>query len=212
MPPQQPNGTAPSQTGPEQYDFIVNYDKQRQSNRLIKVNNSSLKNRLLITGGGALLLIVCAWIFIAFLSTSSHNPTAPLITLTQQQTELARVALEAEQNASIQPTKNFATTTNLSLLSEQHTFIAFLHGLGSSPSSTVLQALQNKQTDSTLQSALTAGTYDQTYISIAQDELNSYESALKLAFANTKNSKEQALLSTAYSQAQLLVQQSSQTE
>jgi len=212
MPPQQPYGPTPPQAGPEQYDFIVNYDKQKQPKRLVNVNNSSLKNRLLVALGGGLLLILVAWILIALLSNSSQSPTAPLISIAQQQNELARVSLEAVQNASTQPTKNFAMTANLSLQSEQQTLLAFLHNLGSNPTSSVLQATLNTKTDSTLKAALNTGAYDQTYVSIARLELSSYEYALQQAFASTKNLQEKQLLSTIYTQAQLLMQQSSQTE
>jgi len=212
MPPQHPYGPSPQQEGPEQYDFIVNYDKQKQPNRLISVNNSSFKTRLLIAGGGGLLLILFIWVFIALLSNSSNSPTAPLIGIAQAQNELARISLLASQNAVAQPTKTFAITTNLSLLSEQQAVLAYLHGLGSNPSSAVLQATLNISSDASLKVAQNTGSYDQTYISIAQSELSSYENALKQAFANTKNLKEQQLLSTAFTQAQLLMQQSSQTE
>ena len=198
----QPDGSEPPKTGPEQYDFIVNSDKQNQSKRLINVNNSSLKSRLLIAGGGGLLLIIVFWIFLAILSNSSRSSTAPLISIAQQQNELARISLEAYQNASAQPTKNFAITANLSLLSEQQTLLAYLHSLGSIPSSTVLQASLSTKTDADLKAALISGTYDQTYISIAQFELSSYEHALQQAFANTKNLQEKQMLSTVYTQDQ----------
>ena len=212
MPPQQPYGPPPSQTGPEQYDFIVNYGKQKQPNRLVAINNSSFKSRLLLTGGGGLLLLILAWIVIALISGSSQNSSAPLVGIAQQQNELARISLEADQNASAQPTQIFAITTNLSLESEQRAVLAYLHSFGSTPSSSVLQASLNAKTDSVLKAAQITGTYDQTYISIAQSELTSYENALQQAFVSTKNLQEKQLLSTAFTQARLLMQQSSQTE
>ena len=212
MPSEHPDGQTPQQAGPEQYDFIVNYDKNNQPKRLISVNNSSLKARLLIAGGGGLLLIIFIWVFIALLSNASNSPTAPLIGIAQAQNELARISLEAVQNASTQPPKTFAIPTNLSLLSEQQAMLAYLHGLGSNPDGTVLLATKNTNSDASLKIAKTNGNYDQTYISIAQLELSAYEHTLQQAFANTKNIKEQQLLSTAYTQAQLLMQQSSQTE
>ena len=80
------------------------------------------------------------------------------------------------------------------------------------PSSSILQATRDPKTDATLKSAQGNGNYDQTYISITQSELASYEHNLKQAFAATKIIKERQLLEGAYQQAQLLVQQSNQAQ
>jgi hypothetical protein len=212
MPPLQPDNLAPQAPPTNQYDFIVNAGKRGPVTILPSVNNSSLKTRLLVAGAGALVLIVLFWVFIALISSSSSSSTAPLISLAQQQNEIARVSTESAQDAVLPTTQTFAITTSLSLLSEQRAFLAYLRSLGSVPASSILQATRNSKTDATLKSALSNGNYDQAYIAITQSELASYEHNLKQVFADTKVVKERQLLQVAYQQAQLLVQQGNQTE
>ncbi len=212
MPPSQPYGPAPSEPKPEQYDFIVNYGKHSHSNKLIALDNTSLKTRLLVTGIGGFVLIVIIWILVALLSSSTTSVSSPLTSIVKQQADIAQVSLAAGQTATEQPTQNFAITTDLSLLSEQNAFVTYLRSLGSKPSSNDLQATPNSKTEASLRAAQNAGVYDQTYIAIAQSQLTTYEHSLQQAFANTNNLKERQLLSSAYNQAQLLMQQSTQTE
>lgn len=210
MPPQSPYGPDSPTPEPEKYDFIVNSDKPKPSIKLIKV--TSLKSRLIVAAGGVVGLSILIWIFVAILSNASSAPTAQLIAITQEQNELARISVTPAQSAALNPTQTFAITTNLSMLSEQQAFLAFLHTLGTTPSAAVLAATRNPKTDAALTAAQTAGTYDQTYISITQSELTNYEHSLKQAFAGTKNTNERQLINTAYKQAELLMAQSTQSE
>ena len=212
MPPLQPDNPTAQIPPTNQYDFIVNAGKRGPTTLLPTFNHSSLKTRLLVAGSGVLALIVLFWIFVALISGSSSNNTASLISLAQQQNEIARVSAESAQDAVLPPTQTFAITTSLSLLSEQRAFLAYLRSLGSVPSSSILQATRDPKTDATLKSAQGNGNYDQTYILITQSELASYEHNLKQAFAATKIIKERQLLEVAYQQAQLLVQQSNQAQ
>jgi hypothetical protein len=212
MPPLQPDDSTAPIPPTNQYDFIVNAGKSGPSTLLPSVNNSSLKTRLLVAGTGVLVLIILFWVFMALISGSSNSNITPLISLAQQQNEIARVSAESAQDAVLQPTQTFAITTSLSLLSEQRSFLTYLRSLGSVPTSSILQATRNSKTDVTLKTSQGNGNYDQTYISITQSELASYEHNLKQAFAATKIVKERQLLEVAYQQAQLLVQQSNQNE
>jgi hypothetical protein len=165
-----------------------------------------------VAGTGGLVLVVLFWVFIALISGSSKSNTTSLVALAQQQNEIARVSAESAQNAVLQPTQTFAITTSLSLLSEQRAFLAYLRSLGSVPTSSILQAAHNSKTDAALKLAQTNNNYDQTYIALTQSELTSYEYNLKQTLAGTKIIKARQLLETAYQQAQLLIQQSNQTE
>lgn len=216
MPPTQPNNgfgpvnTTPPSLGPEPYDFIRNYGTNKQ--RVPLLSGTSLKNRILIVVGGVMVLLLLVWVFAAIVSRASNASAAALIALAQRQTELARISQQPVQRATAAATQTFAVTTQLSLLTDQQTFVSFLSHHGISVSAKTLQATANAQTDAALQTAQTAGTYDQTYISIAQSELTSYEQALKQTYTSAKNLSERQLLSQAYDNAKLLSQQSSQTE
>lgn len=209
MPPTQPDqpNLAPPDTP---YDFIVN---KEQSKSIINPLKFSLpKNRLIIAISGGLILLILIIIFVVILSNLTTPSTAQLVSIVQEQNELAQISATPAQSATSQSTQTFAITTNLSMLSQQQLFLAFLHQLGSNPSSSILTGLNNPKVNADLAAAQTDGTYDQTYISIAQSDLTNYQSSLKQAAASTKNLQEQKILQTAYNQAQLLIQQSQQHE
>jgi hypothetical protein len=210
MPPQT-DGSIQPPPPPEAYDFIVNYHKSSSPLRLFQFNNKPLKTRLALALGGGLSLIIIISVLVALLSGNSTSGTSSLLSLIQQQSTIANLAASAAQNASLQPTQNFAMTTNLSVLSQQQSFINFLHNIGISASNNT-QAANNQQLMAKLQNAQSNGSYDQTYISLAQAELNNYKNSLAQTFTTTNNLAEKQLLQNTYDQVKLLLQQSTQNE
>jgi len=152
------------------------------------------------------------WAFFSVLSKATSLDATPLIALAQRQNELVRISNEPTASAFSQSTKNFAATTQYGLLTDQQTLLSFLKKNGTTPSHDVLIAATNKKTDTSLAQAKTVGSYDQTYVTIAQSQLTAYEKALQQAYATAKNANEKQILKTAYSHADLLLQQSKQTQ
>ena len=209
MNPQQPYGNGPASPGPEQYDFIMsagNPQRQRFS------DNTSAKTRLLVALGAGLLLIMIVWASLSLLSKATSLDATPVIALAERQNELIRISNEPTSSAFSQSTKNFAATTQYGLLTEQQTFLTFLKKNGTTPSHEILISTANKKTDADLKQAKTVGSYDQTYVTIAQSQLTAYEKALQQAYATAKNANEKQILKAAYSHAELLLQQSKQTQ
>lgn len=216
MPPTQPTPnygpTMPIPSTPQdssQYDFIMN--NMPQPVMYGKGNSSSFKTRIALVVGGFIVLSVLALVFLSIMRKPTTINAATLLTLTQKQAELARISQAPGLNAVQQPTRNFAETTYLTLLTNKVQFIDFITSHhGSKPSSKQLEAARNTQTDSTLQDAQTTGTYDSSYISIAQTQLNEYEQSLSRAYAASKSASERQLLQDAYTEAQLLTTMGSQ--
>lgn len=201
MPPQQiPSVSAPPPTN--QYDFIVNYNHRPANDWLL---HAPLKTRIMVVGGGLLALILIAWIFIALLSATTGGSVQSFTALAQEQAELARISNDPSRNAQSEPALNFASTTRLSLLSDELSFVGYLTSLNAAPSSDSLAKDRNPQTDATLQSAQNSGTYDQMYTAVAQQQLTTYIANLKHAYSATSNLSERQLISDAYSHAQLLL-------
>lgn len=209
-PGQTPPPSMPAAPNNGQYDFITNYGANNSGGLFSP--NAPMKTRLLVVGGGAGLLLVLALLFFALLSRPAGLSASTFISIMQEQTELARISQLPAQNATAQPTQNFAATAQLSLLSERSVFVAYLQAHGSSVTIKTLQLSKNLKTDQTLQAAQTSGTYDQTYLSIAQAQLTTYEHSLKQAFDASKSTSQRQLLNDAFVQAQLLLAQSKQTE
>ena len=213
MPPQQTvimPGQAPTPANNGQFDFIVNANHNAGSGFFSA--NAPLKTRILVVAVGAAVLLTLALVLVAVLSRVGSINSADLVGIAQRQAELARISQTPVTSADAQPTRNFAATTMLSLVSEQQSIVHFLAQHGTTVSAPVLQARKNTQTDTALKNAQTSGSYDQTYISLAQSQLQAYSQALKQAFQSAPTVAEKLLLQDAYNQAQLLIAQSSQTE
>lgn len=205
MPPQQPYYQPKPAPGLEQYDFIMGGSGGPRGGFSA---SSDMKTRLIIVIGGAVVLLIAAFVFISILSRSSQLDPQPLITLAQQQTELSRISERPALQAKQQPTENLAANTWLSLLTEQRQVAKFLEKHGTKLDNKTLQATKNAKTDTELKTALTNGDYDQVYVSIAQAQLTTYARTLKQALQSATDPSERQLISTAYAHAQLLIEQS----
>lgn len=190
------------QTSNGQYDFIMDAGGNPGG------ASSSMTKRILIVAGGALLLIIVAWIFMATAFKGASLDTASLITITQQQNELSRISADATKNAEAATTINFAANTELSLESSQSNILSFMKKNGKKVDNKTLLLTKSTKTDTQLAEAKASGTYDAVYLEIAQSQLTHYSQSLKSAFNNASGSTERQLLSNAYSQAQLLLEQS----
>lgn len=201
---------APSAPNNGPYDFITNYGVKKTGGLFSP--NASMKTRIMVVAGGGGLILVLALLFFALISSPTGVSASTFTTIMQQQTELARISQLSARDATAQPTQNFAATARLSLLSERTAFTTYVQAHGGTVDAKTLQLTRSLKTDQELQAAKTSGTYDQTYITIAQTQLTAYEQSLKQAFNATKSTSQRQLLNDAYMQAQLLLAQSKQTE
>ena len=199
MPPQ--NYGQSGSNAPDPYNFILNPGQKRLGGPLLSGSNTS---RLLIALAGAFLLIIVAWVFLSIVRRTVHADTADLITIVQKQTELARISDESRDMANNQSTRNFATTTDLNLLTEQQFFIAYLSKAGVKITSTQLHGAQSDQTDQQLKNGQINGNFDQVYVDIAKQQLASYERSLSETFKIAQLNSEKKLLQRAYDEAQML--------
>ncbi|HEU4966252.1 MAG TPA: hypothetical protein VFT53_02095 [Candidatus Saccharimonadales bacterium] len=220
MPPTQqtPNygPTMPIPTGPQdtsQFDFIMGGSGQKHAPTAGFGGSSSAAKRVGLVAGGFAVLGILVWVFVSVLMKPAGIDATALLAIAQKQTELARISQTPALNAVQQPTQNFAETTYLTMLTNQATFVAYIANHGTpKPTSKTLSATKNTQTDTSLQNAQAAGTYDTTYITTAKNQLTAYSQALAQAYASSKRTSERQLLQDAYNQAQLLVTMSAQQE
>jgi hypothetical protein len=200
MPPEQPLYTPQPQPG--KYDFIVQSQHPTGSNWLLQ---ASLRTRIIVVGGSFVFLLILIWIFLSILSSSGTNNVGQLISLTQQQAELVHISQDPITQANSNQTRNFASTTDLSISTDKTTTLAYINLASKAPSSPSSLTLENKAIDTQLNTAKSNGTYDQTYMQIAQAKLATYALALKQAYASSTTTRERTLLKAAYDHVQLLI-------
>lgn len=211
MQPQQPyyqppsNPTLPPQGSGQSpnYDFLYS---QPPAKRSVLPTGSSTMQRLLIFVGGLVVLVFTVVIFSSLLS-SGGGVNTELAALVGRQNEIIRVAAIGTQQASGQSTKNLAVSAQLSMATDQQQLTVYLSHHGHKMSKKELAADQSAATDNQLNSALATSTFDTTFNSILQNELNSYMQSLKSTFAKTTNTGTRSLLNSDYQHAQLLLKQ-----
>lgn len=200
MPPlQNPNSfpaPPPSTNGGSPYDFFMD------SNNSPRSSMSPGKKLLIILAGAIGLLMILATV-IAMLSGGSRE-TPQLISVLQSQQEIVRVAQDGKKNAQANNIKNFSITASASLASAQTELTTYVGKLGTKIGKNELALGKKPQTDTALKAALASSTYDTTYSSIMQGELNSYEKKLETATAAAVSDSERSLLQGYTVGAQLL--------
>jgi len=204
MQPQQPNYGPPG-PGPTPYDFIVNPDAAPRRSRL-PGGNSVISRLLLVLGGIAILLIIFIVGKNMLLVDSSNTPL--LIDAVSQQQELIHLSGKAVQEPSLEATtKNFALTTQLTLISQQRQLLAYLQTQGRKIAPKQLSNQVSLATDQQLAASVAASTYDATFRQIMLTKLSAYKQTLQQAFTKTSGSAGSALVNKDYDSAQLLLQQ-----
>ena len=204
MQPQQPN-YGPSQPGANPYDFIVNPGAVPSRSRL--PGGNSVISRLLIVVGGIFILLIIFMVVKNLVLVDSTN--APLlISAANQQQELIHLSGKAILEPTLEATtKNFALTTQLTLVSQQQQLLVYLQNQGHKITPKQLVAQVSLATDQQLAASVAASTYDSTFRQIMQTKLTSYKQTLQQAYTKTSGSAGRALINKDYASSQLLLQQ-----
>jgi hypothetical protein len=191
------------ENGHDPYSFIMNPAPPPKKRALGL--DPFIMRIILVSGAAFALMAVVAVVLNA--TTGSKTNTADLTALAQTQNEIIRVAQVGNTTAVQQTTKNLAITTQYSLMTEQANVLAFLSRHGVSLKSKDLKLKQNAATDRQLASAKATSTFDLVFSQIMQQELQSYASTLKKLYSSSSTQKEKDLLSSDYSDVQLLISQ-----
>lgn len=194
-----------------QYDFILNPTKSSRKSML--PGNNGMLMRLFVVLGLIVLIIIVFIIGSSLFSGSSNVPKLTIVA--QQQTEVIRIAnLESSiaPSQASQQNRDFTESCLLSVTSAQQNLTTFLSKHGVKLGTKVLGLAKNTQTDTTLTNAAAASTFNTAYTNVMQNQLGLYETALKAAYTNTKNTTEKTFLAKDYADAQLLLKQLTGTQ
>jgi hypothetical protein len=193
---------SPNQGNP--YDFILS--PQQAPKKKFGFGGGNLVMTIgLIVGGAFLFMIILAMLLNAF--TPKKVSTADLITVTQVQNELMRVADQGARAGNQQVTKNLGVTIQYTMQTQQKKTLGFLAKNGTEVGEKDLKLKQNASTDQQLTSAKTTSTFDLVFAQIMEDELNTYSNDLKQLYGKGASKTERDLMSSFYEQTQLLISQ-----
>ena len=201
----------PQQPYTNPYEFITNPQKSSRPPLMSfsggRGNGTGM--RIAVFGIGIVLLIVIMATIGTLMKGPSNVPNMKVVA--EDQAEIIRVTTLATQDQSNDISQNttlyFAMNTNLTVSSAQQKMLAFLAAHGSKLSTATLALKTNSQTTQALAAAAASSTYDTTFLTAMQGDMNTYMSDLKVAYASSKNPQEQQLLKGDYQSAQLLNQE-----
>lgn len=165
-------------------------------------------SRLVIVGAGLIILLILFVIVKNLLSSGNDNLPA-LINVVRQQQELVHIAKAA--SVSQQPistnSRNVAVTTELSMTSARSQILSYAVKQHYKIDAKQIIYPGAKAIDLQLANASAASTFDSTYRLVLKNQLLSYQTSLKQAYAKTTGTKGRELLNRQYDGAGLLLHQ-----
>lgn len=189
------------------YDFILN-PKQPKRFNLFNFNGSSLPMRIVVILGGLLLIFIIFSVIKGALSGGNTAVVPDLVGLVQDQQELIQVTSDGTQNASDGNVKNFAYTAYLTLKSEQSQLVSYLQQADKHKVSKKEAALKlNAAVQQQLAASLASSSYDSTFTTIIQSQLQAYQKDLQQTYLLEKGPVGRSLLNNDYKATQLLLKQ-----
>lgn len=208
MQPQQPYSpppAAPTPSGPGQYDFIM---QDGQSPRYRQPLNS--RKQLLFIIGGALVVILLIWAILAMVLGGGGSSNQPYITLAQEQAEMVRISAAAKDESLSGSAKNFVQNSLAVLQTDQTELVGVLAKNGTKLGAKQLALKKSNTTDDALAAAKSSGTYQSTYISTMQQQLQTYQTDVQKTYQAAASATDKALLKKYYDNSTLLLEQSKQ--
>jgi hypothetical protein len=186
------------------YEFIMS-PNQKPKKRFGFGNGNFAFTIGLIVSGALLFMIIITIVLNMF--GGSKVGTADLVTVTQAQNEISRIADQGARTGTQQVTKNLAITIQYTMDTQQKNILNFLAENGTTIDPKDLKLKQNASTDQQLTSAKTTSTFDLVFSQIMQNELTTYANDLKQLHARASSTTEKDMMSSYYEQTQLLISQ-----
>jgi len=151
--------------------------------------------------------VIIAGLAITMSALGPKSSTPALISIAQRQQEIIRVSTEATKQVSTQNTSNFVANTNATMQSSQTAVIAYLADHGTKLKAKQLALDMNPKTDTLLDNAASANTYDTAVTQELTAEIESYQSLLKTTYDTTTSKSTKKLLEQNFTAAAALLEQ-----
>jgi hypothetical protein len=158
----------------------------------------------LLIGGGAIILILLIML-LSLVFGGGGETGQKLLEIAQTQTELVRLADDAQSKARSSTTLNLANTISLSVASSKNQLTPLIKKYGGKADTKLLTAKHNAATDQQLAAATESNQYDETFTAIITKELKDYQTELKTTYTSVTKPADKQVLKTAYNGATLLL-------
>lgn len=184
-----------------QYDFIMDNNPNKRGPAF----GNSMKARVALVAGGAVLLIILALVVMSFFSQGDKGQTQRLLEVAQAQNEIIRVSSLGKEKAKDITTRTYAANTRLSVSSAQNEVKASLNkrGMKDKAINKQLAASKNSKTDTALDEASQNNRFDETFTAILQKQMTDYQKLLQSAYDGGTATEKKSLKTSFDSAAKL---------
>lgn len=200
-----PSQNSESNGGHNPYEFILNADGKPP-----KPPTSLASRLLLVVGGIFLLFVIIALALTMFLGKQGPSDKEMLI-ISEQQTVID-VASSVASTTKSDSLKALALNTQLSLQTDQKNISNLLVESGAKIDQKQIDSAVDSEPTAKLTAAKGSSTYDNMAKTILDDALTDYVAKVKIAYQQSDDPDKKQLLSDAYTNANILLEQSSATK
>jgi hypothetical protein len=185
------------------FDFIVNPTPPPKRNLF---TDASLPKRIAFIGGSLVILFVLFSIIKGVVSGPSDVDL--YVSVAQEQQQIIHIASQASTQQGLSSSSlNSALTTAASITTDQSATLTYMQKNGKKVNVKTLAKGVSASIDEQFTASAAAGTYDQTYKSVMEQQLQAYARHLQQVYKQTGGAKGHALLTSNYKSAQLLEKQ-----
>jgi hypothetical protein len=185
-----------------QYEFILNPQKPPRP-PMVDLGSMSMIKRIAIFVGGVMLLLTLLVSGLSFLNRASGAQGKKLLEIAQTQTEIARVALAAQEKIGGKELLFRAINVQYSINSSKQQLVAAIAKRGLKADEKNLGKGQNPQNDAILLAGEQNAKFDETYEALLNKQLANYQLQLQGVYDGSTAS-EKAVIENAFSQLELL--------
>lgn len=200
----QPQSPAPQTPGNNPYDFIMG-SPAGPPQKGVKGLDGNKRGRIILVAIVTVVVLIIGIVIMGIIKGSGDKTVPGLISIAQQQTEIARIAAIGAQKARSTDTKNFAMTTQVSLESDQLTTVALIKANKGKADTVILAGGKNTKTDALLTQAEQANKFDEVFKQKIQADLVAYQKLVKTTYDTAEGKKTKQALSVVYKHASLLL-------
>lgn len=172
-----------------QYDFILNPEKQKKAPIDLKSNPKMLFGFI----GFCLFVIIIMFVLLnAIINSGNNSQKNNLTEITKAQTELIRIAdLPSKDESATETTKYRALNVKVTTISSQSSITSMLAKRGvKKVNPKVLASSKDPSVDASLEKATKNNKFNDTYNQILQEKLEQYKILIQKAYdAGNKNEK-----------------------
>lgn len=205
---QAPNVPPPMRGGKNPYDFIANPDQTKAGNGKVL----SKAQRIMLVVGGIFLLLLLVTVISSFISGLGDGIKKDIVATRQQQVEILRVSELGIKQAASPDTKNLATTTNITMVSDSASLAALAEKAAVKTDRKMLAGGYNANTDALLASARQNNQFDKVFTEILIILLKDYQAGLKKIHDQSENVTTKQTLSSIFDSAGILIKEAEEVK